>query len=183
MTTDKPTGQQPDEVRFIVDYHYTDELVDRFVRLQVDEMRGRALLIAGVALFFIGCALAITSDGAPRWIGILLAVLGVFAFWCRSNLDRIMAKHSRSSLDEKGASGNQRRLIVVADDGMAVEKDDADARFFPFANLTDVLQDDEIFVAVFGDEGVLLPRDAFKLGSADDFGAFIQQKRPARRDR
>ncbi|MBM6778815.1 hypothetical protein H6A16_04805 [Collinsella tanakaei] len=182
MTTDKPTGQQPDEVRFIVDYHYTDELVDRFVRLQVDEMRGRALLIAGVALFFIGCALAITSSGAPRWIGILLATLGVFAFWCRSNLDRIMAKRSRGSLDE-GGSGNQRRLIVVADDGMAVEKNDEDARFFPFTNLTDVLEDDEIFVAVFGDEGVLLPRDAFKFGSADDFGIFIQQKRDTHRGR
>lgn len=182
MTTGKPTDQQTDEVRFIVDYNYTDELVDRFVRLQVDEMRGRALLIAGVALFFIGCALAITSSGAPRWIGILLAALGVFAFWCRSNLDRIMAKRSRSSLDE-GGSGNQRRLIVVADDGMAVEKNDEDARFFPFTKLTDVLQDDEILVAVFGDEGVLMPRDAFKLGSANDFAAFIQQKRDARRDR
>lgn len=182
MATDKPTDQQPDEVRFIVDYNYTDELVDRFVRLQVDEMRGRALLIASVALFFIGCALAITSPGAPRWIGILLAALGVFAFWCRSNLDRIMAKRSRGSLDE-GGSGEQRRLIVVADDGMAVEKNDDDACFFPFTKLTDVLEDDEIFVAVFGDEGVLLPRDAFKLGSADDFGGFIQQKRDVRRNR
>ena len=141
-----------------------------------------ALVIAGVALFFIGCALAITSSGAPRWIGILLAAVGVFAFWCRSNLDRIMAKRSRGSLDE-GGSGNQRRLSVVADDGMAVEKNDEDARFFPFTKLTDVLEDDEILVAVFGDEGVLLPRDAFKLGSSDDFAAFIQQKRDARRDR
>lgn len=168
-----------DEVRFIIDYPYTDELVERFARLQMLEARRRMLLAVGVPLLVFGCGLAaVPPDPAQRWIGVLLAALGIFAFWCRANLDRIMTGRARGSLAAAGDGASRRRPIVVADDGMAVEMGGTDSRFFPFADMTDVISGDGVFIAVFGAEGVLVPRDAFKMGSPDDFAAFIEGRRP-----
>lgn len=171
--TRSENAARPGDAPFVIEYTYTDDLVDRFARLQVGQTRQRTLLYAGVGLLGFG-ALVLGSRQGYAWFGILLIALGVLAFWCRANIYRLVSKNCAESVHTGADNSARRRLIAVTEDGMAVLVGDGPVRFYRFDNLTAVQRDEDDLVAVFnGTDGVLLPRDAFTRGTAADLESFL----------
>ena len=50
------------------------------------------------------------------------------------------------------------------------------AQFFPFEKLDHVLDGERIFVAMFADQGVTIPKDTFVRGDAEQFGSFLKAR-------
>lgn len=50
------------------------------------------------------------------------------------------------------------------------------SQFFPFEKLDHVLDGERIFVAMFADQGVTIPKDTFVRGDAEQFGAFLKAR-------
>ena len=167
-----------EDVLFISEYTYTDDLISDFVDMQTDEMRGRLLLVTGLLLFTWGAGFMVQGGGS-LWIGLLLIAGGVFAFWGRANLRRIMIKRCAEEMD-RAASGpiGRRRFIAVTDEGLAVEAGEGPERYFSFDDLKAVQRGERAYVVVFGDRGIVVPYRSFTMGNADAFGAFVEGKLP-----
>ena len=50
------------------------------------------------------------------------------------------------------------------------------SQFFPFEKLDHVLDGERIFVAMFADQGVTIPKDTFVRGDAEQFGSFLKAR-------
>lgn len=50
------------------------------------------------------------------------------------------------------------------------------SQFFPFEKLDHVLDGERIFVAMFADQGVTIPKDTFVRGDAEQFGTFLKAR-------
>jgi len=50
------------------------------------------------------------------------------------------------------------------------------SQFFPFEKLDHVLDGERIFVAMFADQGVTIPKDTFVRGDAEQFGPFLKAR-------
>ena len=50
------------------------------------------------------------------------------------------------------------------------------SQFFPFDKLDHVLDGERIFVAMFADQGVTIPKDTFVRGDAEQFGPFLKAR-------
>ena len=184
MSETEPTGRAPETAdaerrrpRFICEYDYTDELLERFARLQADPGRGAMLLATGAVEIAAGTAIALALPRL-RWAGVLLAAVGAYSLWYRANMARNLASRFIRSMerDEAGMGGRKRR-VVITDEAVLVFSSGDRRRRYELADLTGVQRDDAMVVAVFGPEGVALPLDSLALGGADELARFLESRR------
>lgn len=184
MSETEPTGRAPEAAdaecrrpRFICEYDYTDELLERFARLQADPGRGAMLLATGAVEIAAGAAIALALPRL-RWAGVLLAAVGAYSLWYRANMARNLASRFIRSMerDEAGMGGRKRR-VVITDEAVLVFSSGDRRRRYELADLTGVQRDDAMVVAVFGPEGVALPLDSLALGGADELARFLESRR------
>lgn len=184
MSETEPTDHAPEAAdaerrrpRFICEYDYTDELLERFARLQADPGRGAMLLATGAVEIAAGAAIALALPRL-RWAGVLLGAVGAYSLWYRANMARNLASRFIRSLerDEAGMGGRERR-VVITDEAVLVFSSGDRCRRYELADLTGVQRDDAMVVAVFGTEGVALPLDSLALGGTDELARFLESRR------
>ena len=69
-----------------------------------------------------------------------------------------------------------RRRVAANEDGLMVWGKSGKSQFFPFEKLDHVLDGERIFVAMFADQGVTIPKDTFVRGDAEQFGPFLKAR-------
>ena len=62
------------------------------------------------------------------------------------------------------------------EDGLMVWGKSGKSQFFPFEKLDHVLDGERIFVAMFAEQGVTIPKDTFVRGDAEQFGSFLKAR-------
>ena len=68
------------------------------------------------------------------------------------------------------------RRVAANEDGLMVWGKSGKSQFFPFEKLDHVLDGERIFVAMFADQGVTIPKDTFVRGDAEQFGTFLKAR-------
>lgn len=72
--------------------------------------------------------------------------------------------------------GGRYRRVAANEDGLMVWGKSGKSQFFPFEKLDHVLDGERIFVAMFADQGVTIPKDTFVRGDAEQFGSFLKAR-------
>lgn len=72
--------------------------------------------------------------------------------------------------------GGRYRRVAANEDGLMVWGKSGKSQFFPFDKLDHVLDGERIFVAMFADQGVTIPKDTFVRGDAEQFGPFLKAR-------
>ena len=72
--------------------------------------------------------------------------------------------------------GGRYRRVAANEDGLMVWGKSGKSQFFPFEKLDHVLDGERIFVAMFADQGVTIPKDTFIRGDAEQFGPFLKAR-------
>lgn len=72
--------------------------------------------------------------------------------------------------------GGRYRRVAANEDGLMVWGKSGKSQFFPFEKLDHVLDGERIFVAMFADQGVTIPKDTFVRGDAEQFGPFLKAR-------
>ncbi|RGQ33255.1 hypothetical protein DW870_03840 [Collinsella sp. AM38-1BH] len=72
--------------------------------------------------------------------------------------------------------GGRYRRVAANEDGLMVWGKSGKSQFFPFEKLDHVLDGERIFVAMFADQGVTIPKDTFVRGDAEQFGTFLKAR-------
>lgn len=157
---------------FVNEYTYTDELIERFARLQVSGKRRGMLLLGGCTFVAVGSVWHF-SPASPHWLGILLVGIGIWSLTVRSNLWRTPASRAKQQMRSDEAATGRFRRVTVDDGQLTLSLRDGREQVYPWSELTDFQTDDEVFAVVFGRNGILVPRRTFVVGNAEDFGSFL----------
>ena len=170
----------PDDILFLNEYEYTNDLVADFARIET-EGRRRVLLVSAVVFLGIAVVSLFTSH-ATSWVALFAGLAGVFLLWYRANLRYILSRHYVDTVEKnQGALNGRYRRVAVNDGGLMVFGADGRSQYFPFEKLRSVGRNDRIFVAVFDDAGVTVPQGSFIKGTAEEFARFLDEKKHARR--
>lgn len=164
-----------DRALFVNEYTYTDELIERFARLQVSGKRRGMLLLSGCTLFAVG-AVWLFTPVALHWIGLAPMVFGVYALWLRSNMWRTTARCVTQQMRADEANIGRWRRVAITRDSLVLSLRDGREQVYPWSELTDFLMDGEIFAVIFGRTGVMVPKRTFTVGDARGFGAFLTER-------
>lgn len=164
------------DILFMSEYLYENDLLTNFARLQAQSGQRKAIIAAGIVFMLVGATIAV-SGHAFGWTGMLLAAVGLFCLWYQQGLHHRLARHYIDAIEQDtGSFGNRFRRVAVSLDGAMVFARDGRSRYFPFERLDRVLADDLMFVLIFGDEGLVVPRASFIQGTAEDFEAFLSTR-------
>ena len=112
------------------------------------------------------------------WIkfGVVLIVFGAFLAWWSKNLHHTLARDFIEAVEADESMGGRYRRVAVNEDGLMVWGKSGKSQFFPFEKLDHVLDGERIFVAMFADQGVTIPKDTFVRGDAEQFGSFLKAR-------
>lgn len=166
----------PNDILFMNEYLYENDLLTNFARLQAQSGQRKAMVVVGVAFVLVGFAI-VASGHLFGWAGMLLAAVGLFCLWYQQGLHHRLARHYIDAIEQDtGSFGNRFRRIAVSSDGAMVFARDGRSRYFPFEKLERVLADDLMFVLIFGEEGLVVPRASFIQGTAEDFETFLSSR-------
>ena len=164
-----------DGILFLNEYQYENDLITDFARLQAGPAR-KTVMLAFALVFIAGGAWLLVAGGDWGWLGIICALVGVFLIWYRKNLHHILAKQYIDAVDSDSAMGGRYRRVAANEAGLMVWGKSGRTQFFPFEKLSEVLDGERIFVAMFGERGVTVPKDTFVRGEAADFGRFLKER-------
>ena len=164
-----------DGIRFLNEYQYENDLITDFARLQADPAR-KTLMLVFALVFIAGGAWLLIAGGDWGWLGIICVLVGVFLIWYRKNLHHILAKQYIDAVEGDDAMGGRYRRVAANEAGLMVWGKSGHTQFFPFEKLSEVLDGERIFVAMFGERGVTVPKDTFVRGEAADFGRFLKER-------
>ena len=113
-----------------------------------------------------------------NWIkfGVVLIVFGAFLAWWSKNLHHTLARDFIEAVEADESMGGRYRRVAANEDGLMVWGKSGKSQFFPFEKLDHVLDGERIFVAMFADQGVTIPKDTFVRGDAERFGSFLKTR-------
>ena len=92
-----------------------------------------------------------------------------------SPVDRIIGDFIEAVEADESMGGRYRR-VAANEDGLMVWGKSGKSQFFPFEKLDHVLDGERIFVAMFADQGVTIPKETFIRGDAEQFGTFLKAR-------
>ena len=143
-----------DGILYLNEYQYENDLVTDFARLVASPRRRGSLYVAAAIAALIGIGMLVAGG---NWIkfGVVLIVFGAFLARWSKNLHHTLAPN---------------------EDGLMVWGKSGKSQFFPFEKLDHVLDGERIFVAMFADQGVTIPKDTFVRGDAEQFGSFLKAR-------
>ena len=159
-----------DGILYLNEYQYENDLVTDFARLVASPRRRGSLYVAAAIAALLGVGMLVAGG---NWIkfGVVLIVFGAFLAWWSKNLHHTLA---RVEADE--SMGGRYRRVAANEDGLMVWGKSGKSQFFPFEKLDHVLDGERIFVAMFADQGVTIPKDTFVRGDAEQFGPFLKAR-------
>ena len=151
-----------DGILYLNEYQYENDLVTDFARLVASPRRRGSLYVAAAIAALIGIGMLVAGG---NWIkfGVVLIVFGL----ARDFIDAVEADESM---------GGRYRRVAANEDGLMVWGTSGKSQFFPFEKLDHVLDGERIFVAMFADQGVTIPKDTFVRGDAEQFGPFLKAR-------
>lgn len=180
---EKPNdGVTPDDgILFLNEYLYENDLITEFARLQASPARRVLLAVVGAGCIAGGIWL-LMAGGAWAWLGIPCILGGLYLLWRCHHLRHHYAQLFIDAINKDPSGfGERYRRVAVGDEGLMVFARNGVSRHYRFEDLDRMLQNDRIIVAVFGGEGVCVPRDTFMRGTDAEFEQFLEEK--ARRGR
>ena len=138
-----------DGILYLNEYQYENDLVTDFARLVASPRRRGSLYVAAAIAALIGIGMLVAGG---NWIkfGVVLIVFE--------------------------SMGGRYRRVAANEDGLMVWGKSGKSQFFPFEKLDHVLDGERIFVAMFADQGVTIPKDTFVRGDAEQFGPFLKAR-------
>ena len=101
---------------------------------------------------------------------------GAFFAWWRQNLHHTSARDFIGAVEADESMGGRYRRVAANGDGLMVWGKSGKSQFFPFEKLDHVLDGERIFVAMFADQGVTIPKETFIRGDAEQFGTFLKAR-------
>lgn len=164
-----------DGIRFLNEYRYENDLITDFARLQADPARKTLMLVFALA-FIAGGIWLLVAGGDWAWLGIICVLVGVFLIWYRKNLHHILAKQYIDAVEGDTEMGGRYRRVAANDGGLMVWGGSGRSKFFSYEKLDRVLDGERIFVAMFGEHGVTVPKDTFVRGEAEEFRRFLKER-------
>lgn len=96
--------------------------------------------------------------------------------WWSKNLHHTLARDFIDAVEADESMGGRYRRVAANEDGLMVWGKSGKSQFFPFEKLDHVLDGERIFVAMFADQGVTIPKDTFVRGDAEQFGPFLKAR-------
>ncbi|MFR3876856.1 MAG: hypothetical protein ACLTYW_00400 [Collinsella sp.] len=115
--------------------------------------------------------------------GVVLIVFGAFLAWWSKNLHHTLARDFIEAVEADESMGGRYRRVAANEDGLMVWGKSGKSQFFPFEKLDHVLDGERIFVAMFADQGVTIPKDTFVAATPSSLAPSLsahQQKTPHR---
>ena len=158
-----------DGILYLNEYQYENDLVTDFARLVA------SLYVAAAVAALIGIGMLVAGG---NWIkfGVVLIVFGAFLAWWSKNLHHTLARDFIDAVEADESMGGRYRRVAANEDGLMVWGKSGKSQFFPFDKLDHVLDGERIFVAMFADQGVTIPKDTFVRGDAEQFGPFLKAR-------
>ena len=164
-----------DGILYLNEYQYENDLVTDFARLVASPRRRGSLYVAAAVAALIGIGMLVAGGS---WIkfGVVLIVFGAFLAWWSKNLHHTLARDFIDAVEADESMGGRYRRVAANEDGLMVWGKSGKSQFFPFDKLDHVLDGERIFVAMFADQGVTIPKDTFVRGDAEQFGPFLKAR-------
>ena len=164
-----------DGILYLNEYQYENDLVTDFARLVASPRRRGSLYVAAAIAALIGIGMLVAGG---NWIkfGVVLIVFGAFLAWWSKNLHHTLARDFIDAVEADESMGGRYRRVAANEDGLMVWGKSGKSQFFPFDKLDHVLDGERIFVAMFADQGVTIPKDTFVRGDAEQFGSFLKAR-------
>ena len=164
-----------DGILYLNEYQYENDLVTDFARLVASPRRRGSLYVAAAIAALIGIGMLVAGG---NWIkfGVVLIVFGAFLAWWSKNLHHTLARDFIDAVEADESMGGRYRRVAANEDGLMVWGKSGKSQFFPFEKLDHVLDGERIFVAMFADQGVTIPKDTFVRGDAEQFGSFLKAR-------
>ncbi len=164
-----------DGILYLNEYQYENDLVTDFARLVASPRRRGSLYVAAAIAALIGIGMLVAGGS---WIkfGVVLIVFGAFLAWWSKNLHHTLARDFIEAVEADESMGGRYRRVAANEDGLMVWGKSGKSQFFPFEKLDHVLDGERIFVAMFADQGVTIPKDTFVRGDAEQFGPFLKAR-------
>lgn len=164
-----------DGILYLNEYQYENDLVTDFARLVASPRRRGSLYVAAAIAVLIGIGMLVAGGS---WIkfGVVLIVFGAFLAWWSKNLHHTLARDFIDAVEADESMGGRYRRVAANEDGLMVWGKSGKSQFFPFEKLDHVLDGERIFVAMFADQGVTIPKDTFVRGDAEQFGPFLKAR-------
>ena len=164
-----------DGILYLNEYQYENDLVTDFARLVASPRRRGSLYVAAAIAALIGIGMLVAGG---NWIkfGVVLIVFGAFLAWWSKNLHHTLARDFIDAVEADESMGGRYRRVAANEDGLMVWGKSGKSQFFPFEKLDHVLDGERIFVAMFADQGVTIPKDTFVRGDAEQFGPFLKAR-------
>ena len=164
-----------DSILYLNEYQYENDLVTDFARLVASPRRRGSLYVAAAIAALIGIGMLVAGGS---WIkfGVVLTVFGAFLAWWSKNLHHTLARDFIDAVEADESMGGRYRRVAANEDGLMVWGKSGKSQFFPFEKLDHVLDGERIFVAMFADQGVTIPKDTFVRGDAEQFGPFLKAR-------
>ncbi len=164
-----------DGILYLNEYQYENDLVTDFARLVASPRRRGSLYVAAAIAALIGIGMLVAGG---NWIkfGVVLIVFGAFLAWWSKNLHHTLARDFIDAVEADESMGGRYRRVAANEDGLMVWGKSGKSQFFPFDKLDHVLDGERIFVAMFADQGVTIPKDTFVRGDAEQFGPFLKAR-------
>lgn len=164
-----------DGILYLNEYQYENDLVTDFARLVASPKRRGSLYVAAAIAALIGIGMLVAGG---NWIkfGVVLIVFGAFLAWWSKNLHHTLARDFIDAVEADESMGGRYRRVAANEDGLMVWGKSGKSQFFPFEKLDHVLDGERIFVAMFADQGVTIPKDTFVRGDAEQFGPFLKAR-------
>lgn len=176
MTEPVNDGSPTDDIRFIVEYLYENDLLTDFARLQAGTGRRANEIIAAAICAALG-VFALCSHTAWNWLGIIGVLIAAYLLWHQANLRHIMARHYIDAMEaDTGSFGDRFRRVAISDDGVIVFARDGRSRYYPLDTLDRVQRDENMTVLIFGEEGVAIPHGSFMRGTPEELAAFLAKR-------
>ncbi len=101
----------------------------------------------------------LVAGGSSIKFGVVLIVFGAFLAWWSKNLHHTLARDFIDAVEADESMGGRYRRVAANEDGLMVWGKSGKSQFFPFEKLDHVLDGERIFVAMFADQGVTIPKD------------------------
>ena len=154
-----------DGILYLNEYQYENDLVTDFARLVASPRRRGSLYVAAAIAALIGIGMLVAGG---NWIkfGVVLIVFGAFLAWWSKNLHHTLARDFIDAVEADESMGGRYRRVAANEDGLMVWGTSGKSQF----------DGERIFVAMFADQGVTIPKDTFVRGDAEQFGPFLKAR-------
>ena len=164
-----------DGILYLNEYQYENDLVTDFARLVASPRRRGSLYVAAAIAALLGIGMLVAGG---NWIkfGVVLIVYGAYLARWSKNLHHTLARDFIDAVEADESMGGRYRRVAANEDGLMVWGKSGKSQFFPFEKLDHVLDGERIFVAMFADQGVTIPKDTFVRGDAEQFGPFLKAR-------